>query len=167
MDKSKFNLKKIFLVILIGILIYSCEKHKQYNLIEKEKCACKENLSPPPPYPNRLMAAQTLFCLNEKVKYVTTFKLISDTLVDNLGVNQQLFKIKAENKFRKQNFYFAFPQKFNRHWNDLSFFKEREKIIVGFSEGNELYALYQISEHEMEEYNRGLISFQPIFKILN
>ena len=93
-----------------------------------------------------------------------TVKLIADKNVDIEGLNQQIFKIDTKNKFRNQEFYFALPTKYNEYWNELKIYKNKTVLNIGFENESNIYYLYNISLHKLEESNKGLIEIKTGFK---
>jgi len=157
-------------LLLIYFSLISCNRENKQNekksKIESEKCAhidVKKNQSPPPLL-NHILSTETITLKSKNHDFLLTVKLIADKNVDIEGLNQQIFKIDTKNKFRNQEFYFALPTKYNEYWNELKIYKNKTVLNIGFENESNIYYLYNISLHKLEESNKGLIEIKTGFK---
>ena len=139
------------------------EKKSNRKNIREESSICAhidEELQAPPPPPNQIVSTETIYLKSKTRSFLVTAKLIAYQMVDNEGVNQQVFKIETKNKFRNQEFYFALPIKYNKYWSELKIYKNPKSLNIGFEDKTNIYYLYEISLHELEEANKGLVEIK-------
>ena len=133
---------------------------------ESEICAHSDNqeLQAPPPPLHHIVSTETINLKSKKHNFLLNVKLIADQNVDIEGIKQQIFKIETNNKFRNQEFYFAFPTRYNKYWSELKIYKNQKSLNNGFEDKTNIYYLYEISLHELEEANEGLIEIKSNYK---
>jgi hypothetical protein len=123
----------------------------------------KELQAPPTPL-HHIVSTESINLKSKNHSFLLTAKLIADQIVDIEGVKQQIFKIETNNKFRNQEFYFAFPIKYNKYWSELKIYKNQKSLNIGFEDKTNIYYLYEISLHELEEANEGLVEIKSNYK---
>lgn len=161
--------RAFLIVFVLSILLYSCQKEeKQKKIKESEVHSCAKELQPPPPIENRILSSAKLEINEEKRKYFVTVNLVADKLVDFNGKDQQLYKIETTNKNRTRKLYFALPIDYNKYWNELKIFPDKENKIleIGFKEkeiSKTLYKLYEY-KYDNEDFGNGLIEIKSNFE---
>ena len=131
-------MKNTFFITTVLIIIFfsSCQKDlkKTSKIEELKKCVCIVESKPPPPIEGKILSFSKLEITEENKKYFVTVKLIADKLVNYNGIDQQIFKIATNNKNQKKKFYFALPVNFNKYWNEMKIFTNKNNTIleIGF-----------------------------------
>lgn len=161
--------KSFLIVFVLSILsLHSCHKEeKQLGIKESEAHSCAKKI-PPPPIENKILSSAKLEINEEKRKYFVTVNLVADRLVDFNGKDQQLYKIETTNKNRTRKLYFALPIDYNKYWNDIKIFPDKENKIleIGFKEKEISKALYKLYgyKYENEDFGNGQIKIKSIFE---
>ncbi|SHJ21414.1 hypothetical protein [Flavobacterium terrae] len=168
--KIIFLNKSLFIGFVLSILsLYSCHKEeKQLEIKESEVHACAKNLQPPPPIENKILSSAKIEINEEKRKYFVTVNLAADKLVDYNGKDQQLYKIETTNKNRTRKLYFALPIDYNKYWNEIKIFPDKENKVleIGFKEKEITKTLYKLYAYKYynEDFGDGHIVIKSNFE---
>lgn len=178
MKRQLLNRLFIITILFLSLLNESCknvdeqkksEKSTKQTIVSKDHaCICVKEGQPPPPFENTILSSAKLEINEENRKYFVTVNLIADKLVDFKGKDQQLYKIETTNKNRTRKLYFALPIDYNKYWNELKIFPDKENKIleIGFKEKGISKTFYKIYgyKYENEDFGDGHIEIKSSFE---
>ncbi|OXA70455.1 hypothetical protein B0A67_15680 [Flavobacterium aquidurense] len=178
MKRQLLNTIFLITVLLSNLLNESCKNVEEQKKPEKSTnqvispkehaCINAKEEQLPPPDQNTILSSAKLEINEENRKYFVTINLIADKLVDFNGKDQQLYKIETTNKNRTRSLYFALPIAYNKYWNELKIFPDKENKIleIGFKEKGNSKTFYKIYgyKYENEDFGDGHIEIKSNFE---
>jgi hypothetical protein len=177
MKRQLLNRLFIITILFLSLLNESCKnvdeqkksaKSTKTVVSKDDACICVKDVQHPPPFENTILSSAKLEISEEKRKYLVTVNLIADKLVDFKGKDQQLYKIETTNKNRTRKLYFALPIDYNKYWNELKIFPDKENKIleIGFKQKEISKIFYKIYgyKYDNEDFGDGHIEIKSNFE---